>query len=314
MSEEVVSTESVEAPTSNEPSGNETPAVEDSSLESENVEVGAEPTEVENSESSDVEPMFDIVVDGVTHSVTQSEALEWAQKGRSSHAKFQEAAKLRKEAAAEKAAVQAALSGDLDDLVELGIKAGLRKPEDIQNWILNKAKAILEEPELTPEQQKIREQEKKLKAYEAAEKQKADEEAQATFQREVEQHQEKFSSEIVNAIKSKGLNNDPFTVQRVAQALLDTMDENGVIHSSVDDAIAFVKQSENNSFDNYISGLGLEDLERLVGADKMSELRKRDLSKIKNPGVEKKEELTNQEVRDVKKKISASDFFANLGK
>ena len=92
------------------------------------------------------------------------------------------------------------------------------------------------------------------------------------------------------------------------------MDENGVIHSSVDDAIAFVKQSESNSFDNYISGLGLEDLERLVGADKMSELRKRDLSKIKNPGVEKKEELTNQEVRDVKKKISASAFFANLGK
>ena len=54
------------------------------------------------------EPRYEMVVDGERMELTISEMTELAQKGKASAKRFQEAAQLRKEAAAEKAAIQAA--------------------------------------------------------------------------------------------------------------------------------------------------------------------------------------------------------------
>ncbi len=247
--------------------------------ESEEVAEAVEEAEEEIAE----EPLHEIVVDGERVRLTMSEMTELAQKGKSSAQKFKEAAKLRKEAATEKAAIQAALQGSPEALFDLKIKSGNMSPEQLKQWIIQEAIKIAEEPELTPEQIKMQAMEAQLEQYQKEQARVEQEAKDAEFQAEVERYKEEYSGKLSEAIKAGGLDNDPTAVRRVAMAIQDSMDENGNPMMDIDDAIQYVKSEERNSYKDFLAGLDLDQLELILGQEKMSNLRKRDLSKLANP-------------------------------
>ena len=61
-------------------------------------------------------------------------------------------AQLRKEAAAEKAAIQAALQGDPQAIFDMKIKSGLMNSDEMNKWIIDQAIKLYEESELSPEE------------------------------------------------------------------------------------------------------------------------------------------------------------------
>lgn len=252
---------------------------------SEGVESTEEVAETEAEESDEVqeEPTYEMVVNGEKLNLTINEMTELAQKGEGAARKFQEAAKLRKEAAAEKAAIQAAMQGSPEALFDLKIKSGQMSPDEMRQWIIQEAIKIADEPELTEEQRRMREMESELEKYRKEQEDNRKAQEDADFQAEVEKYKEEYSAKLSEAIKAGGLENDPTAVRRVAMAIQDSLDENGNPMMEIEDAISYVKSEERNSYKDFLAGLELDQLEQILGQEKMSKLRKTDLAKLANP-------------------------------
>lgn len=281
MSEE----SSVEVSESVEVESQEAEVSEVADLGAEEVSESEETTEEVEAAEEEIaeEPLHEIIVDGEKIRLTMSEMTELAQKGKSSAQKFKEAAKLRKEAAVEKSAIQAALQGSPEALFDLKIKSGTMSPEQLKQWIIQEAIKIADEPELTPEQIKMQAMEAQLEQYEKEQARIQKENEDALFQEEVERYKEEYSGKLSAAIKAGGLENDPTAVRRVAMALQDSIDETGSPMMEIEDAIQYVKSEERGSYKEFLSGLDLEQLEQILGQEKMASLRKKDLSKLANP-------------------------------
>ena len=281
MSEE----SSVEVSESVEVESQEAEVSEVADLGAEEVSESEETTEEVEAAEEEIaeEPLHEIIVDGEKIRLTMSEMTELAQKGKSSAQKFKEAAKLRKEAAIEKSAIQAALQGSPEALFDLKIKSGTMSPEQLKQWIIQEAIKIAEEPELTPEQIKMQAMEAQLEQYEKEQARIQKESEDFKFQEEVERYKEEYSGKLSAAIKAGGLENDPTAVRRVAMALQDSIDETGSPMMEIEDAIQYVKSEERGSYKEFLAGLDLDQLEQILGQEKMASLRKKDLSKLANP-------------------------------
>ena len=313
MSEENISSEVV---------SDSTPSME-ASLDSSEVqesegtleESGEVETAVEVEESQPEQQMFSLTIDGEDLELTYDQMVEFAQKGKSSTKRFQEAAQLRKEVESQKKAIQAALQGKPEDLFKMKIDNGLMTGEDLEKWIIEKAIEIAERPELTPEQQRMMEMEKELEELRKAKEEQEKARKDAEFQAQVEEARENFSRDIMTEIQNGGLEADPFTIQQVASVLQSSIDHEGRITVSVRDAVEYVKGQERNSYKDYFKSRKLEELEALLGEDILKQIRTKDLEKIKNPAAPKPAssvEKIMSKKSDTPSKISASEFFKNL--
>lgn len=312
MSEENISSEVV---------SDSTPSMEaslDSSevQESEGTLEGSE--EVETAvevEESQPEQLFSLTIDGEDLELTYDQMVEFAQKGKSSTKRFQEAAQLRKEVESQKKAIQAALQGKPEDLFKMKIDNGLMTGEDLEQWIIEKAIEIAERPELTPEQKRMMEMEQELEELRKAKEEQEKSRKDAEFQAQVEEARENFSRDIMTEIQNGGLEADPFTIQQVASVLQNSIDHEGRITVSVRDAVEYVKGQERNNYKDYFKSRKLEELEALLGEDILKQIRAKDLEKLKNPAVSKPassvEKIMSQKSEKTSK-ISASEFFKNL--
>jgi len=301
MSEEV--SEGIEESTPQDEAISEIEASEEQTELVEDSEEVAEPEE---------EPLYTITVDGESLDVTMAQMQELAQKGKSSARKFQDAAKLRKEAAAEKEAIQAALRGKPEDLFNLKKQAGLMSDDEIRNWIIQEALKIAEEPELSPEEMKMREMQQELDRLKKKEEDDLNAAEQSRMNAEVEKYQEEYAAKIVNAIENADLSDDPIAVRLVATAMRDSMDENGVPMMEVEDAIQYYKEQERGEFTSFLSNLELDRLEKIIGEDKLNMLRAKGLEKFKNPEAKPVDPFKSEKKKSVEKE-SATEFFKNLG-
>ena len=306
MSEEAVSSESAE----------ESSTPEEVASTEGNLEVSEEVSEdnLEVTESAAAPQLFELKVDGQVLHLTQEEVIELAQKGKSSVKRFQEAAQAKKEIAAERAAIQAALHGRPEDLFDMKFKAGLMRPEDLEQWIIQKAIELADREELTPEQRKMKEMEDELNRYKAQKEEEEQKTRTESFHREVERAKEDFSTKILNEINSGGLEASPFAIQRVASVLRDSMDDQGNITIEVADAVQYVKEQEHGSYNEYIKSLEVDRLESLFGEEKLKKIRSKDLEKLKNPAGKAKSPFASSAPKPATQKVSATEFFKNLGK
>ena len=112
MSEEVISSEPVVSDSTHQEASHETPETPSSEGE----EIVSEVIESAADEVEAAPQLHRLTIDGEDFELTMDQVIEYAQKGKASVKRFQEAAALRKEAEAERAAIQAALHGKPEDL------------------------------------------------------------------------------------------------------------------------------------------------------------------------------------------------------
>lgn len=279
-------------------------SLEESETIEENAEVGAEESEQERK--------FEMVVDGEKLELTLEEMTILAQKGKGSAKRFQEAAQLRKEAAAEKAAVQAALQGDPQAIFDMKIKSGLMNSDEMNKWIIDQAIKLYEESELSPEEIERKKLQEELDRYRKQEEEDKKAKEQEAYQIEVEKYKQHYAAKFSDAIKSGGLENDPYAVRRIALAIQDSLDENGVPMMDIEDAISYVKNEEHSSYKDFLSNLDVDQIQKILGKDKLDKLRTKELKKLANPESKPSNPLAKKSSKPKAAKISASEFFKNL--
>lgn len=274
-------------------------------------EVEGEATEVEEVP----EELLEIVIDGQTMQVSMEELKNGYQKASASAKRFQEASAKAKEVEAYEAKTreweQKLLNNPYEALKSAGIPdEDIRKHyEDIvYQWL--KLDAMSEDEKVAMRQQ--RETEAKLKEYEEM-KLKMEElersKEQQAYEAQVAQQQEEMANQINEALDRNGVPNSPAAIKRVAEMWGVALSTGSDIN--LDSVVTEFKASSSSSLQEMLSSMDEDSLLSLIGEERMSKIRKKDLAKIKNP-VSAREMFPEPSKESEEITASAKDFFASL--
>jgi hypothetical protein len=272
----------------------------------ENTDEGVEESATEEVEESlpEEQPgdqLYKTIIDGQEYEVTLDELLGGYQRARSSNQRFQEASALSKRAAEERALLK---EDPVKALKELGLEMG-----DIRELIYSHASKLLDEEEqensLTPEQKRLREVEAENQRLREAEEERQREreereklEAQAEMERQIE-------NEFIETLESESIEVTPHAIQRMATLMFNAAQNN--YDMTTKEAAAYYREEQAEFLNNQLGGLSAEQLESLLGKEAIDQLRKHNISKIKNPAP--KRDLPKEEKKQKPKKVSMEDFF-----
>lgn len=274
---------------------------------------GAEPDvegDAEPEVEAEAEQLYTIKIDGVESQISKDELLRGYQTAKAAHDRFQEAAKLREQ-------VDSHFELFGKDPIQAAIKAAEAKGitadqfrEATEQWLWEN----IQREQMSPEEREKAELQEKVKQYEEAQKKAKEEEQQQTINAQVAKARDKYASEMSEAIDANGLSADPRAVQQVAQIMLNSVDGSGMPTLSVKDAVAYYKQEQSSALNDFLSKADINQLTKLLGEEKLNQLRKQDLAKLKNPISSKAGKAEIEKILDNKpaQKRSASDFFDNL--
>lgn len=148
-------------------------------------------------------------IDNADVEMSESEVIALAQKGRGADRKFQEAAQLRKEAEQTAAFLKA---NPREALAKLGI--------DVRKFSEETLMEILTQEQMSPEQRKAQDMEKKLRGYEKAEKDAKDTRDREEAAALEGHHMKTFDDMFVKALGESGLPKTQYTVKRMAELQL----------------------------------------------------------------------------------------------
>lgn len=287
------------------PAGNEAPA------SAEPGDVSDQGGEPKGPESAQPEPKpaerYKVKVAGQERELTLDELRQQATLAMGAQARFEEAARLRKEADAAREAL-------LKDPA-----AYLRQ----QGWTQEQLYALaekqvlqqIEEDKLSPEQKRIRELESKLKEQEDAKEaaRKAEEEAA------VAQQEQEYTQRLVGDLKAE--------FQKAGLALDDSLHLAGVVKFlqnasaagedvSVGEAVEFARYEAQERTGQFLNTLNGDQLLNYLGPQILDKIRKADIARIKNqpqePSVDERPAVPRS--GSAKETVSADDFFDSLGR
>lgn len=274
--------------------GELTPEVSDSEL--------SEPSDAEVTE--DVDPntaLYEVKVDGESIKVTLDEMMKGFQLGSAAHKKFQEAARAQKEAR------------QLEEMlktnpIEAAFKAGV-SPQAMRELMEKYLYDQIKYEELSPEQREL-EDLRRFKAEQEQQRQaQKEQEQKAQQQKEIEYYQTQYVASYEAALQKAGIPKSETAVSRIAQIQLDAL-ENGW-EMPVEMAVDQFASEQRSLVDKYIESLTEDQVEQVLGKDRLKAIRKKELAKLKNPVSSNTRVESNQQQQKTEK-ISASDFFSNL--
>lgn len=150
--------------------------------------------------------LLKIKVDGKEMELPESEVLELASRGKASNQRFQEAAKMKREA-------DAILKHIDDNPAEAFTKRGKDARKWAEEFLMNELKKEAE----SPEQKRARENEEKLRKYETTEKEQEQQRKDSEMRQAINEQRDKYDKLFTQALFESGLPRTPFTVKRMAE-------------------------------------------------------------------------------------------------
>lgn len=210
-----------------------------------------------------------VKVDGQELEVDEDELKRGYQKSKAAQKRFQEAAKLKKQA---DQIIQSLKSAPAKVLEKLGVDVH-KFAEDI----------ILEEIELeklTPEQKKIRELEIKLKEKEEAEKKEKEEREQAEYAKMKEQFETELEGQILDALQDGGLPKNAFTVKRMISYLNRAFDY-GYENITPADIIEVVRSDYETELQQILGAYDGDTLLKKIPKEVLHKIREADVKQTK---------------------------------
>lgn len=253
-----------------------------------------------------------IKVDGQELELTQEEIDKYASLGKAAHKRMQEAAEVNKKF--EK------LEQNVDVFLEMLKSNPERVLADMGHDVKALAEAIMnkevEEAAKTPEQKEKEELLRKLEEAENKNKEAESEKKRIASEKMNNEIASQIEKDINDAIESNKAPKDPEFVRKVADLLLLATAKG--IDVSAADVIPLAVKHRTEHFKATIPTLSDEELENMLGKDRISALRRRYLQKLKQPTITAKDvKSTGLEEKnkknEEKQKISSKDFFNKLG-
>jgi hypothetical protein len=267
-----------------------------------------EPNESEGQESSeqtqsapDHGKLYEVKINGTSVKVTLDEMMKGFQLGSAAHQRFQEAANAKKQAEQ--------LLGKLkQNPIEAALEAGVSEDtfrEMVEQYLYGKIKY----DEMTPEQRELAELKKYKEGMEKTQKEREELEKTSKHEQEVLHYQNQYIESYEKAFAEAGVAKSEGAIQRVAQIQLDALEAGWDM--PVDMAIHQYNTEQQTSVSSFISSLSEDQLEQVIGKDKMKALRKKEISNLKNP-VSNKATPKSASASVPKDKISMQKFFDTL--
>ena len=214
-----------------------------------------------------------IKVDGEEEELDIEELKAWAQKGRSSHKRYQEAAQLKKDAEDR--------TKQWEDDPYAALKASSSKNPKIreaaEKWLWDQVQQE-QLPPAVKEKMALEEENKKLKADAEDHKKKQDEDKKA---KDTEEWRQRYDQDFTKALNTSGLPRNPQTIARVAKYVYDSLDTDSPM--DVAEAIELVRNDYVDDIKQMLGNVDEKSLLKLLGDDISGKLRKADLARIKNP-------------------------------
>lgn len=248
-------------------------------------------------------------IEGVEAEYDEAEVVKWAQEGKLSTKRFQEAAEIKKQAEA-----LIAKAKNPEQLAELFQELGI----DVDSWSEQRVWQKIQESELTPEQKKQRDVEAELKKYRDKDaKDKAD--AESAQDKALQEHYEvDFEKKIISALDLGGLPTKGKAgrevVRRMANYMLVAAQNNLDLNPS--DLVSQVRRDLNEEHRAMYDDAPDDLLSELLGpAGKR--LREADVKKLKTTqqqAFSKPTSAARQAADDKPKKLSGSDWREALKK
>lgn len=257
------------------------------------VDAAAENADAREVASEDGERKFVVKIDGEDVEVSEDELLKGYSRGKASAKRFEEAARMRKE-------VEKVLEAMKDPskiplvLQQLGID-----PMSVyQHW----NQEVTSWEQMSDEEKQRYQFQTEKERFEAErqrfEEQRRHEQLSAAARRE----QERLTKEFNGAIQQRGLPQNARTIALMANYMEAALDNGHEL--SVDDAADLVAEEYGTLRKGALEGLSPDQVEQLLGKDWLDQLRKWDLSKLKDSQKEVKriDPDLQQKLRDDKAK------------
>lgn len=215
--------------------------------------------------------MMKIKVDGKEVEMSEKEVLELASAGKSSNQRFQEAAKLRREA-------EQVLKFAKENPVEFFQKTGMNARQWAEQYLMTELQKEAE----SPEQKKARENEEKLKKLEAQDKQRKDSEMQEQIKRATNMERERLEKLFTKALMDSGLPRTKFTVKRMAE--LQLVNIKNKFELPPEKLAQIVREDYINEQKSLLGSLEGDQLLDFLGSDLVKKFSKAQIAKLKARG------------------------------
>lgn len=252
---------------------------------------------------------FAIKVDGEDVELSREEMIKYAQLGRAGQKKMQEAAAIRQEALnlvelikkdPRKVLADPAILGSDDAVLKFAQEILAQKLEEEQ-----KDPIVLEKERLEKELEELRRQKKE----EDERRQKSE------YERLVQQEEAQLEEQITRAFEDTGMPKSPFVLKRLADVMISAAESEKNISPRM--ALNIVKREMQKDLKEYFDITPEDALEELLNAEKVKNLRKRQLAKLKEstksaaPSLSEIKEVAKpiETKQEAPKKISMRDFI-----
>lgn len=257
--------------------------------------VNAEPTSPQPENTAPVKEK--IKVDGVEEEWSPEELKKFAQIGRAKEKRFEESARLKKEAEAK---IERLKQNPWDVLKELGID-----PRKVSEDYLSK---VLEEEMLPPEEREKRALKSKVEEYEKREKEEQERTKQAEFEQLKLKHIEQLDQELDAALQNSSLPKSPGVIRRVAKYLYDALDAGEDV--SIEEALAWVEDDYSNEVQQFFGSA--KDPNKYLPKDLAKKLMDSHLSQVKS--APKYSQSSNQSTNseDQPKRLSSNEWMKKI--
>lgn len=211
---------------------------------------------------------YKVKVDDKEVEVDENELLAGYQMRKASQKRFEEAARLKKEAEQKMEYIKKNPAKALEDL-------GFDVEKLASDYLLER----IEEKELTPEQRKLKEYEKKLRDYEEKERSIKEAQEREEAARLASKYEEDYSKKIKDALSTSGLPQTPYTIKRMAQIMIHALEEGYEL--SPQDAVGIVREDYLSDIKELVGQADGNTLLSLLGKDVADKIRKTELAKVK---------------------------------
>lgn len=217
--------------------------------------------------------MMKLKLDGKDVEMSEAEVISYAQQGKASGQRFQEAAAMKRQA-------DELLKFAKDNPKEFFAKTGMNARQWAEEYLISE----LQIEAMSPEQKKARENEEKLRKYETDEKSRKDQETQAERDKLTNQKREEFDVMFTKALFESGLPRTPYTVKRMAELQLINIKQK--LELGPGQLAKLVREDYANEQKALLGGLDGDQLLEFLGPDTVKKLSKAQISKLKAKGIQ----------------------------
>ena len=269
------STPAAEAPISDVPAGmNPAYMKKDTKLptnKEHEPEVPAETTE-EKKEAAALKRKFKVRGKEIEVELDDGRYHDLAQKGWVAEEKWQEAAKMKKEA---DAFVERLKKNPIEVLKDPSLGVDFRKVAEDYLW------EQMQEENLSPEEKQYRREQNELKDLRDAKQQYESEQEAIKHQAEVQHFEQDYDRKVSTALADSGLPKTTGTIRRITEYML--LDVKNGVERPIADYVDLVSRDYAADIKDLIGQLPADKLLKLLGGDVAKKIRDHDVAKLRSP-------------------------------